>query len=127
MHNNNEPFSYNYSSKEQSEVRRIRDKYKTSDKDAEDKLERLRALDRGVTAKANTASLIVGLISTLVLGIGMCCCMVWGGVWFALGIVIGVVGIFGVAMAYPVYSYIVKKERERIAPEIIRLSDELLK
>ena len=43
-----------------------------------------------------------------------------------LGILLGLVGIAGAAMAYPVYSRILKREREKIAPEILRLSDELL-
>ena len=44
-----------------------------------------------------------------------------------LGIVIGVVGIVPVFLAYPLYNRTLKKEREKIAPEILRLSDELMK
>ena len=44
-----------------------------------------------------------------------------------VGIGIGVMGIVMLSVAYPVYTHIVKKEREKIAPEIIRLTDELLK
>jgi len=44
-----------------------------------------------------------------------------------LGIVIGVVGIVPVCFAYPLYNRTLKKEREKIAPEILRLSDELMK
>ena len=43
------------------------------------------------------------------------------------GILIGIVGIVLVCVAYPIYNAIVKKEREKIAPEIIRLTDELMK
>ena len=57
----------------------------------------------------------------------MCCAMVWQGIWFIPGIVIGLAGIVVVAMAYPIYQKILKKEREKIAPEIIRLTDELMK
>jgi hypothetical protein len=32
-----------------------------------------------------------------------------------------------VALAYPLFNYVLKKERKRIAPEILRLSEELLK
>jgi len=60
----------------------------------------------------------------LVLGLGMSCCMVWGGAWFVPGILIGLMGIADVAAAYPVYLYVVKNERERVAPEILRWSDE---
>ena len=44
-----------------------------------------------------------------------------------LGIVIGIVGMVLVARAYPIYNRVLKKERQKIAPEILRLSDELLK
>jgi len=43
-----------------------------------------------------------------------------------IGIIIGLLGIVLVALAYPVYSKVLKKERERIAPEIIQLTDELM-
>ena len=122
--NNNEVFAYSYSAREQEELRRIRKKYMPEE---EDKMAQLRRLDASVTKKGETVSLIVGVISTLVMGIGMCCCMVWGGMWFVPGILIGLVGIAGVAAAYPLYSRITKKERQRIAPEILRLTEELLK
>lgn len=53
--------------------------------------------------------------------------MVWGDSLFILGIIIGIVGIIGIITAYPLYAHIVKKKREKLASEIIRLSDELMK
>ena len=73
------------------------------------------------------ASIIIGVIGALILGVGMCCTMVWQGVWFIPGVIIGLIGIAVVAAAYPIYSYVTKKEREKIAPEIIRLTDKLMK
>lgn len=119
-----EGFSYTYSAKEQDEIKKIRQKYVPQE---EDKMEQLRRLDRSVYEKSTIASIIIGVIGTLMLGIGMCCAMVWQEYMFAPGIVIGVVGIAVVAAAYPVYNYVTKKERKRIAPEIIRLADELMK
>ncbi len=118
-----EKFSYTYSAKEQEEINRIRKKYMAE----ENKMEQLRRLDAGVTEKATAVSIIVGIAGALIMGIGMCCAMVWQGIWFIPGIVIGLVGIVVVAMAYPIYQKILKKEREKIAPEIIRLTDELMK
>ena len=43
------------------------------------------------------------------------------------GIVVGILGMVTVALAWPVYTRVLTKERQRIAPEIIRLSDELLR
>lgn len=117
-------FAFSYSAAQQDEVQRIRSRYMPRE---EDKMETLRRLDASVAKKGTAISLVIGVVSALVLGLGMCCCMVWGGVWFIPGIVIGIVGIAGVAVAYPAYKRITEKERERIAPEIIRLTDELMK
>ncbi len=126
MENNNQEttFSYSYSAKENEAVRKIREKYIPKE---ENKLEQLQTLDASVTSKATMKSLAVGIPSTLVVGVGMCCCMVWEGVWFIPGIIIGILGFAGVGLAYPVYNKSLKKERELIAPEVLRLSEELLK
>lgn len=121
---NKETFSYTYSAKQQEEIKKIREKY--APKEA-DKMEQLRRLDESVTQKGTAISLIVGIIGALVMGFGMSCCMVWSDKLFVLGIVIGVVGIALICAAYPVYNYVMKKERAKIAPEIIRLTDELMK
>ncbi|MGN0507290.1 MAG: hypothetical protein ACI4FZ_12070 [Lachnospiraceae bacterium] len=118
-----EKFSYTYSAKEQEEVNKIRKKYVAT----EDKMEQLRKLDAGVNQKATTVSIIVGVTGALIMGVGMCCAMVWQGFWFVPGIFIGLIGMAILAMAYPIYQRVIKKEREKIAPEIIRLTDELLK
>ena len=90
-------------------------------------MEQLRRLDRGVTRKGAAVSIVMGIIGALTLGIGMCCAMVWMGQWFVPGIVIGIVGIILVSLAYPLYTHITQKEREKVAPEILRLTDELMK
>lgn len=120
----NEVFSYSYSARQQAEIRKIREKYTPRETD---NMTRLKQLDEGVNRKATTAALTIGIPSCLLLGLGMSCCMVWGGAWFVPGILIGLLGMLGSALAYPAYQRILKKERERIAPEIIRLTDELLK
>ena len=119
---NNKTFSYTYSASQQEEIKKIRDKY-TAPTQAEDKMEQLRRLDKSVTKPGSIVSLIIGVISALILGIGMCCTMVWGGDLF----IIGVFGMIGVICAYPVYSAITKARREKLAAEIIRLSNELMK
>lgn len=116
-------FSYTYSAKEQEEIKKIREKYVPKEAD---KMEQLRRLDASVTQKGTVISLVVGIIGALVLGTGMSMCMVWTEL-FVLGIIVGIVGIIMVSAAYPLYSHITKKEREKIGPEIIRLTDELMK
>jgi len=78
---------------------------------------------------------VFGVIGALILGMGMSLAMtdigkiigLLGGMAMLVGVLIGIVGIVLVCMAYPVYNCIVKKERKKIAPEIIRLTDELMK
>jgi len=119
-----ESFSYSYSAKEQEEVRNIRKKYIPQE---EDSLQRLRRLDSGVQNKATVRALTVGIIGTLIMGLGMSLCLVWAGNWFVPGIFIGVVGIGLILLAYPIYQRTLIKQREKIAPEILRLTDELMK
>lgn len=121
---NSATFQYTYSAKEQEELKRIRSKYLPKE---ENKLDLLKRLDAQVTLKATMSSIIAGVIGTLILGIGMCCCLVWADTVFALGIVIGIIGISILALAYPMYNRIISKERERIAPEILRLTEDLMK
>lgn len=120
----NESFSYSYSAKEQEEIKAIRAKYIPKE---ENKLERLRRLDAGATRKGSIAALTLGILSALLLGLGMSCTLVWAGRWFIPGIVIGVVGIAGIVSAYPLYKYLVRKERARLTQEILQLTDELLR
>ncbi|MBQ8144634.1 MAG: hypothetical protein IJ042_07590 [Butyricicoccus sp.] len=103
---------------------RIREKYAPRE---ETLIEQVRRLDRGVTQKGSVPALILGILGTLLLGVGMCCTMLWAENWFIPGIAIGVIGIVGVSLAYPIYVRVTKKERAKIAPEILRLTDELMK
>lgn len=122
--NQGNSFQYTYSAQDQAEIRRIRSKYAPRE---ETPLEQLQRMDEAVTGRATAAALVLGVLSTLVMGTGMSCCMVFGGAWFVPGIVIGLMGIGGAAMAYPLYNLVLRREREKIAPEMLRLTDELLK
>ena len=121
---NNSSFQYTYSARQQEEVKRIRSKYIPKE---ENKLERLRELDAGATQKATMYSLVIGIIGTLILGTGMSCCLVFGGGWMFMGIVAGIIGMVILGFAYPIHNCVLKKERERIAPEVLRLTEELMK
>ena len=122
--NDENQYHYTYSAKEQAEIRQIREKYEPRE---ENKMEQLRRLDAGVTQKGTIASVAVGILGCLILGTGMSCVMVWGKSLFVPGVIVGIVGICVVSAAYPLYAFLTKKERARIAPEILRLSEELLK
>ena len=119
----NQSFEYSYSAQEQEENQKIREKYLPQE-ERETKMEQLRRLDASVSAKGTVWSLVVCISSALVMGVGICCCMVWE--FFAFGITVGILGIAGVSLAYPLYSWLVQKERERLAPQILKLTDELM-
>ena len=125
MSENKNSFNYTYSASQQQEIKKIREKY-APPTCGEDNMEKLRRLDASAAKPGTIVSLIVGIIGTLLLGVGMCCTMVWTD-WFALGIVIGVIGIACVIASYPIYNVLTKKQREKIAPEIMRITDELMK
>lgn len=136
MANNNENngFQYTYSAKEQAELKRIRDKY-TAPTEVEDKMARLRRLDASVTNTAQAVALVFGVIGTLILGFGMSLVMtelaeslgISGDAAMVIGIIVGIVGGILASLAYPIYNAIVKAKRKKLAPEIIRLTDELMK
>ncbi len=136
MENNREQngFSYTYSAREQAEVKRIRDKY-IAPKETEDKMARLRRLDASVTNTAQALAFVFGIIGTLMLGFGMSLFMtdlgdiirLGGNQPMVIGIAVGVVGCILACLAYPIYQAIVKAKRKKLAPEIIRLTDELMK
>ena len=130
MEKNQETFTYTYSAQQQEEIKNIRKKYLPPE---EDKMERLRKLHHSATQKAQAWALVLGVVGALIMGIGMSLVMTDIGEMIGLsnalipGIVIGIIGMIPVAFAYPTYNRILKKERQRIAPEILRLSDELMK
>ena len=126
---NKEGFSFTYSAAQQQEIENIRKKYLPPQ---EDKMEQLRKLHHSATQKAQAASIAIGVIGTLILGTGMSLFMTklgsaLGNLSMVIGIIVGLIGMVLVALAYPIYNKVLKKERVRIAPEILRLTDELLK
>ena len=130
--NTESSFKYTYSAKEQDEIKRIRQKYLSQEEDA---MTQLRKLDASATSKATVIALVIGIAGALILGTGMSLIMtdlavllgMTGMTNMIVGIVAGVLGIIVVMLAYPIYSKVLKRERDKIAPEILRLADELMK
>ena len=122
MENENNKFHYVYSAKQQEEIQRIRSKYISVE---EDKMEQLRKLDESVTTPGMIAGLIVGVVGTLLFGLALCCCLVWE--MFDLGVLLGIVGMIGIVLAYPLYSIITSKQKTKLAPKILQLTEELMK
>ena len=129
-----ETFQYTYSARQQEEIKAIRKKY-AAPEEAEDKMAQLRCLDASVTRRATASALVFGVTGALLLGTGMSLIMtelrdILGAhrdLAMVIGIAVGIVGGAMASLAYPIYHALVKSKRKRIAPEIIRLTDELMK
>ena len=115
-------FEYSYSAERQSEIDAIRKKY-LPQQEQESKLELLRKLDASVGTRALIASMALGIVSALVFGVGMCCFLVWS-LW-VLGAILCVIGVVGMVVAPWLYRRLVEKRKAEIAPEILRLTEEL--
>ena len=135
MENNNSSFSFSYSAKEREEIERIRNKYTQQETPSEDKMQKLRDLDRRAEGRAKCISLIFGIMGSLILGTGMSFIMTELGSVLGLdftaslviGLIVGVIGMITCAIAYPVYKKTLASIKKKLAPEIIALSDELLR
>lgn len=119
--NKDEKFIFNYSAKQQKEIEQIREKYIPK---KENTLDKMRRLDEKVSRKAAIITISEGMFGTLFLGIGMSCTMVWQSTMFIPGIFIGIIGLIGIGITFPLYNRIVKIERSKIAEQIILLSSE---
>ena len=94
------------------------------------KVKALKKLDAKVKNPANIFTFTFGIISSLVLGTGMCLSMgvIGGGspLMIGIGIVIGCLGILGVSVNYPLYKKILSKSKNKYASDIIRLANEIV-
>ena len=121
---NNNVFTYQYSATQNREVENIRRKYLPQE---ESKIEILRKLDNRVRSAGMIPALCIGVIGCLIFGIGMCFGLdVFAGAdW--LSVLFGVIGVIVMIPAYPVYRYVAKKTKAELTPEILRLSEEIIK
>ena len=131
-YNQNNGFKYTYSASEQAELKSIRAKYTESE---ESPIERIRRLDNRVTGRAQSISLALGVVGILILGFGLSLILsdlkyIFGDntvLAIVIGSVLGIIGGIPIAIAYPAYNYVLKREQKKVAPEILKLTDELMK
>lgn len=129
---NKESFSFTYSAAQRQEIENIRKKYIPQETD---KMEQLRKLHNSASQKAQAWAIAIGVIGALIMGTGMSLAMTdlgkmlgfYENLAMLTGVAVGIVGMVLVALAYPIYNRVLTKERQRIAPAIMQLSDELLK
>lgn len=89
----------------------------------------LKKLDQRAKLPATITAYTVGVISALLLGLGMCLTMgVLGsgtGALFILGIIIGIIGIVGICVNYPLYKKLIAAGKKKYAYEIMQLAKEI--
>ncbi len=89
----------------------------------------LRKLDARAKRPANIFTYTLGVISALVFGTGMCLAMgqIGSGTTgsFVLGIIIGVLGMVGMGINYPIYKRILENDKKKYAFEIMELAKEI--
>ncbi|MBQ8719830.1 MAG: hypothetical protein IJY65_02230 [Clostridia bacterium] len=118
----NKLFTYQYSAERNAEVEKIRERYIVKE---ESKLETVRRLDKRVQMAGTLEGLVIGVIGCLLFGVGMCFGLdaLAGADWLTL--LFCIIGAIVMLPAYPVYKYISNKTRKELAPEILKLSDEI--
>lgn len=90
----------------------------------DDLLESIANLEDEKTKKASIQALCVGIVSALILGVGMALVTVWQE-FMVPGIVIGVVGILGCLAAFVLYRRTVESSSKQVAPRIDAAYDSL--
>lgn len=89
------------------------------------KIVALKKLDNRAKLPAIIFTYSCGIISALVFGTGMCMAMKVIGNSMALGIIIGIIGMSGCAVNYPVYKKMLAKGKAKYAYEIVELAREI--
>lgn len=89
----------------------------------------LKKLDAKAKQPASIFAYSFGIISALVMGVGMCLCMGQigsGGILsMVMGVALGLIGMVGAGLNYPVYKRLLEKGKKKYAFEIIELAKEI--
>lgn len=119
-------FSYTYSApteRERREIEDIRSRYRPEG-EPESAFAKIKRLDSLVKKVPSAVAVSIGIVGTLAFGGGMAMTLEWD--MLAGGIAVSVVGALFIAAAYPLYKLIFGRLKKKYAPEILKLSEELL-
>lgn len=89
-------------------------------------IDRLRKLDRKAKRPAEIFAYIYGVVSVLLLGVGLCLSLGVIGDIFPLGVVLGIAGIAMAVSTYFIYKKMFESAKKKHSAEILRLSSEVL-
>lgn len=119
-------FHYTYSAptdEERKEIDSIRKQY-VPEQRTETKLQRLRRLDKKVKCTPTAVALTLGIVGTLVFGLGLTMVLEWN-LWL-WGVLFAVFGGALAASAYPIHSCLLQRYKRRYGAEILKLPEEIL-
>lgn len=92
------------------------------------KIVALKKLDAKAKLPATIFTYTCGIVSALVFGTGMCLAMqvIGGGIiGMVFGIIVGIIGLIGCGVNYPIYQRMLEKGKEKYAYEIVQLAREI--
>ena len=92
------------------------------------KIVALRKLDNKAKLPATIFTYTCGIISTLIFGTGMCLAMQVigsGTAGVVLGVIIGIIGLIGCGVNYPIYKKMLEQGKKKYAYEIVQLAREI--
>ncbi len=89
----------------------------------------LKKLDNKAKLPSSITAYTLGILSSLIMGVGMCLSMKVIGdgtaLFIGLGVVLGILGIIGVSVNYPIYKKLREKGMKKYASDIMRLAKEI--
>lgn len=120
-------FEYEYEAftlKEKEEIQSIQSRYLPKS-EKEQKLQRLRELDKKTQSIPAMISISLGIVSILIFGLGMTFFLKWIHLWY-VGIPFSILGIFGMIYTYFLYKKLSVKYKEKYQDEILQLANDLI-
>ena len=92
------------------------------------KLVALKKLDNKAKLPATIFTYSFGIVSALIFGTGMCLAMqvIGSGVAsIVLGVIVGIIGMIGCTINYPIYTKMLEKGKAKYAYEIVELARQI--
>ena len=89
------------------------------------KLVALKKLDNKAKLPATIFVYTFGIVSSLVFGAGMCMAMKVIGGGMVIGIIVGIIGMLGCGVNYPIYKKMIEKGKAKYAYEIVELARQI--
>ena len=89
------------------------------------KIVALKKLDNRAKLPATIFTYSCGIVSALIFGTGMCMAMGEIGGSMVMGILIGIIGMIGCGVNYPIYKKMLEKGKAKYAYEIVQLAREI--